>query len=69
MVEGNFINYCTRLNSNGLVSMIYRIYPKNVLNYTILSKFEFNKDLLSKVEVISRIRFVKSSFLCNNFQC
>lgn len=42
VVEGNFINYCTRLNSNGLVSMIYRIYPKNVLNYTILSKFEFN---------------------------
>lgn len=42
IVEGNFINYGTKLNANGIVSIIYRIHPKNVLNYTILSKNEFN---------------------------
>lgn len=61
VVEGNFINYCTRLNSNGLVSIIYRIYPKNVLNYTILSKFEFNIGFIPIRELYSQVEGNKLS--------
>lgn len=61
VVEGNFINYCTRLNSNGLVSIIYRIYPKNVLNYTILSKFEFNIGFIPIRELFSQVEGNKLS--------
>lgn len=41
-VEGNFYVYGLSTNANGIVSLVYRIAPKNVLNYTILSKYDFN---------------------------
>lgn len=41
-VEGNFYLYGLSTNANGIVSLVYRIAPKNVLNYTILSKYDFD---------------------------
>lgn len=41
-VEGNFYLYGLSTNANGIISLVYRIAPKNVLNYTILSKYDFN---------------------------
>lgn len=38
--EGNFINCGFKLEDNGIVSMVYKIVPKNVLYYQIASKTE-----------------------------
>lgn len=41
-VEGNFYLHGVSTNANGVVSLVYRIAPKNVLNYTIMSKYDFS---------------------------
>lgn len=42
VVEGTFINYGIKLNDCGVAVIAYKIIPKNVLNYTILSKNDLN---------------------------
>lgn len=41
-VEGNFFLHGISTNNNGIVSLVYRIAPKNVLNYTIMSKYDYS---------------------------
>lgn len=40
VVEGEFVNYGTKLNGQ-IVCVVSRIFPKDVINYTILSKIEY----------------------------
>lgn len=46
-VEGEFINYGCRMNSNGIITIVYRIIPKQALNYTISSKLDYNIGFVS----------------------
>ncbi|CCE88424.1 Piso0_001929 [Millerozyma farinosa CBS 7064] len=46
-VEGEFINYGCRMNSNGMITIVYRIIPKQALNYTISSKLDYNIGFVS----------------------
>lgn len=42
-VEGSITNFASQLNpKNGIVVVAYKIVPKNIINYTQLSKSDFN---------------------------
>lgn len=52
-IDGNFINFGTKLNRNGIILIVYKIYAKNNLNYTILSKNEFSIGFLSVKDILN----------------
>ncbi|CAH2351533.1 hypothetical protein CLIB1423_04S00166 [[Candida] railenensis] len=45
IVEGNYINYGTKSNGQ-VIALVSRIVPKNVINYTILSKVDYQIDFI-----------------------
>lgn len=42
MMEGNFLTFSSHTNNNGMFLIIYKIYPRTNINYTIMSRDEFN---------------------------
>lgn len=51
-VEGNITNCATQLNpKNGIIAIAYKILPKNIINYTQLSRSEFNIGFISIEEL------------------
>lgn len=45
IVEGSYINYGAKLNGQ-VIALVSRIVPKNVINYTILSKVDYQIDFI-----------------------
>ncbi|EGV65863.1 hypothetical protein CANTEDRAFT_92202 [Yamadazyma tenuis ATCC 10573] len=50
--DGNFITVGVSLNKNGILSIIHKIYPKNSINYKILSKSSFTIGFVSVSEIL-----------------
>ncbi|CUM66359.1 uncharacterized protein PRCAT00004023001 [Priceomyces carsonii] len=74
IVEGDFTLCGMSLSSRGIISIVYKIVPKNVMNYTILSKSELHIGFLHAAELcndsepetkLTSIQFINQLWLTN----